>query len=430
MRKRRGCKQALEVWMSFAALGFALPGHLTAQAGPGIITTIAGRGPVAVDRESFSGDDGPATQARLSFPSSMAPDEKGNIYIADRANHRIRRVGPDGVITTVAGTGVAGFSGDGGSAAQAQLSAPSGVAVDARGSLYIADFNNHRVRRVGPDGVITTVAGGGSFLGDSGPATQAQLSAPSGVAVDARGSLYIADFNNHRVRRVGPDGVITTVAGGGSFLGDSGPATLASLGNPRGVAVDTKGNLYIVEFGNHRIRLVEGLGATGSIGPPAGVSGPSISLSALLLTFEGTQVGATSRKTFTISNVGTESLSITGIAVGGTDATQFTASPTTATVAAGQSQIVTVTFAPRSVGLKSASLFIVYSTAGNPATIALSGMGVGTSAAQEGPEIITTVAGTGVAGFSGDGRPAALAALSGSIGVAVDIKGNVYIADT
>jgi streptogramin lyase len=226
----------------------------------GIITTVAGNG-----TSGYSGDGGPATQAELNSPIGVAVGPDGSLYIADWGNNRIRRVGPDGVITTVAGGGIGG---DGGPATQAALFEPSAVAVGPDGSLYIPDRN--RIRRVGPDGIITTVAGGASqgYSGDGGPATLAELSFPSGVAIGPDGSLYIADGNN-RIRRVGPDGVITTVAGNGTigFSGDGGPATQAELGTPFGVAVGPDGLLYIADFRNHRIRRV---GADGIITTVAG----------------------------------------------------------------------------------------------------------------------------------------------------------------
>ncbi|WP_322754609.1 protein kinase domain-containing protein [Frankia sp. Cas3] len=231
----------------------------------GTITTVAGTG-----TEGFTGDGGPATHAQLAYPEGVAVDRTGTLYITDQGNQRVRRVGTDGTITTVAGTGTAGYAvyagyaGDGGPATHAQLANPHGVAVDSTGTLYIADLSNNRVRRVGTDGTITTVAGTGTegFTGDGGPATHAQLAYPEGVAVDRTGILYITDQDNHRVRRVGTDGTITTVAGTGTEgdSGDGGPATHAQLANPDGVAVDNTGTLYITDRGNHRVRRV----ATGS----------------------------------------------------------------------------------------------------------------------------------------------------------------------
>jgi uncharacterized protein (TIGR03437 family) len=217
----------------------------------GTITTVAGNG-----SGGFSGDGGPATSAQLSQPIGVAVDASGNIFIADVSNSRIRKVTPQGTITTVAGSSSAGFSGDGGPATLAQLNGASGVAVDALGNIFIGDDQNSRIRKVTPQGTITTVAGNGSrgFSGDGGPATSAQL-APVGVAVDGSGNIFIAD--NGRIRKVTPQGTITTVAGRGSggFGGDGGPATSAGLA-PVGVAVDASGNLLIADWGNNRIRKV------------------------------------------------------------------------------------------------------------------------------------------------------------------------------
>ena len=210
---------------------------------------------------TFTGDSGPAVEARLYAPKGVAVDAAGNLYIADVGNHRIRRVDPSGIITTIAGIGERGFAGDGGPAIEARLYAPKGVAVDAAGNLYIADTRNQRIRRVDPSGIITTIAGTGerSFAGDDGPAVEARLDHPFGVAVDAAGNLYIADTFNQRIRRVDPSGTISTFAGTGifGFSGDGGPAVEARLDNPTGVAVDAAGNLYIADQQNHRIRRVD-----------------------------------------------------------------------------------------------------------------------------------------------------------------------------
>jgi len=220
----------------------------------GIITTVAGGGHYGL------GDGGAATSASLIGPSGVAVDASGNLFIADRWNYRIREVDPDGIITTVAGNGSYGYSGDGGQATSASLAGPSGVAVDASGNLFIADTYNNVIRKVDNNGIITTVAGNGinGYSGDGGQATSASLVQPSGVAVDASGDLFIADTWNNRIREVNPDGIITTVAGNGSFnySGDGGQATSASLAGPSGVAVDASGNLFIADMGNFRIREV------------------------------------------------------------------------------------------------------------------------------------------------------------------------------
>jgi sugar lactone lactonase YvrE len=229
----------------------------------GNLTRVAG-----TCRPGYSGDGGPALAAQLNAPQGLAADAAGNLYIADRNNHRIRKVSSTGTITTIAGDGSAGFSGDGGPAASAQLNAPRGVAVDPSGNFYIADQNNHRIRAVSPAGIVTTVAGDGSagFSGDGGPAAGAHLNSPQGVAADSSGNLYIADGGNNRIRKVS-NGTIGTVAGGG------GPAAGAELSHPQGVAVGTSGNVYIADTGNHRIREVAGGTIATVAGSTPGFSG-------------------------------------------------------------------------------------------------------------------------------------------------------------
>src|SRR5262249_10211565 len=185
----------------------------------------------------FTGDGGGALNAKIFKPQAVAVDAAGNLFIADTGNFRVRRVTRDGVISTYAGNGTLGSQGDGGLATAAALNEPQGLAIDAAGNLFIADTGNHRIRRVAPDGTITTYAGNGQqdFGGDGGPATAASFNAPFGVTIDAMGNLYIADTGNHRIRRVAAgDGVITTVAGSGAdgFSGDGGPAAAAQLNSP------------------------------------------------------------------------------------------------------------------------------------------------------------------------------------------------------
>ncbi|MEU0936726.1 hypothetical protein [Embleya sp. NPDC005971] len=271
----------------------------------GGIAVVAGNGTAG-----YTADGGAATAARIDFPLGLAVDDAGNLYIADQTSHRVRKVGTTGVLTTVdnpgsrspsdvavdadgnlyiaeygtnsvtrvdakgvvttlAGGVKPGPSGDGGPATAAWVPAPMGVAVDGGGNVYIAEFGG-RVRKVDPSGVVTTVAGTGMAGdgGDGGPATAASLNEPRGLAVDDAGNLYIADSKNHRIRRVDPSGVVTTVAGTGTagYGGDGGPATSARLSYPFGVALDRAGNLYIADSNNHRIRAVA---SVATMNPPS-----------------------------------------------------------------------------------------------------------------------------------------------------------------
>jgi sugar lactone lactonase YvrE len=222
----------------------------------GVITRVAG----TYGGSGFSGDGGPATGARLSSPEGVAVDAAGNLYVADTGNHRVRKIAADGGISTVAGNGEAESYGDGGPATEAALNTPAGVAVDAAGNLYIAEFRGGRVRKVSPDGVITTYAGDGSrgYSGDGGPAAAASFKDPYGLAVDAAGNLYVADANGGRIRKISPEGIVTTVAGCGDYglAGDGGAAVDARLAFPTAVAADPSGRLFIADRDNDRIRVV------------------------------------------------------------------------------------------------------------------------------------------------------------------------------
>ncbi len=229
----------------------------------GIITTVAGTG-----AGGYNGDNVLANTAQLYWPTGLTLDSDGNLYIADSFNHRIRKVSVAGVITTVAGSGAPGYSGDGGAATTAKLNYPSWVAVNAAGDLFISDRYNLRIRKV-TGGIIATVAGSGAggFSGDGGAATAAGISFPDGVEVDAAGNLLIADQSNQRIRRVNTSGVISTIAGNGTagFTGDGGPATSASLSWPATVKKDAAGNLFIADSFNNRVR---------KLSPSSGTSAP------------------------------------------------------------------------------------------------------------------------------------------------------------
>jgi sugar lactone lactonase YvrE len=239
-------------------------GHTVRQVDThGTITTVAGTG-----EAGFSGDGGPATKAKLDVPIALAVDREGNLYITDENKHRIRKVDKDGIITTFAGTGEKGYSGDGGPATSAKLIDPGSITFDARGNLYLADYTT--VRKIDPSGTITTVAGTGQagFSGDGGPATEAKLTAYD-VALDRQGNIYISDTENNRVRMVNRNGIIHTVAGSGKrgYSGDGGPATEAALKDPVGLALDGEGNLF---FGDHHNRVVRKVDPNGTITTVAG----------------------------------------------------------------------------------------------------------------------------------------------------------------
>ena len=221
----------------------------------GIITTIAG-----METYGSSGDGGAATSAQLNNPLGVSVDKSGNVYIADHYNHKIRMVNSAGIITTIAGTGVEGSSGDGGAATSAQLFSPKGVCVGISGNVYIADEDNLKIRMVTSTGIITTFAGTGAFgsSGDGGAATSATLYFPFGVSVDISGNVYIADSSNNKIRMVTSTGIITTIAGTGmqGSSGDGGAATSGQLYYPHGVSVGISGNVYIADYFNHEIRMV------------------------------------------------------------------------------------------------------------------------------------------------------------------------------
>ena len=230
----------------------------------GIITTIAGTG-----TQGFSGDSGPATAARLDSPQGLALDTDQNLYIADTRNHLIRKLNlTAGIITTIGGATIngnisPGFSGDNGPATAAHLNLPTALAFDPAGNLYIADTQNHRIRKIAATtGNITTIAGNGTqgFSGDAGPATSASIDSPTGLSVDTSSNVYLADTHNHRIRKItAATGKITTIAGTSAtgYNGDNTTATTATLALPHGLTIDPAGNLYLADTANHRIRRID-----------------------------------------------------------------------------------------------------------------------------------------------------------------------------
>lgn len=269
------------IYLLFLLLPFCSFGQLTVG-----ITTIAGTGIYGYNSDGIA-----ATTATLRKPNSVAVDKWGNVYFVDEYNLRVRKISNTGIISTVAGTGIAGYSGDNGPATLAKIQFATGVAADTVGNVYISDYANQRIRMVNTSGIISTIAGTGTagYYGDHGPATAAELWQPWGLCFDKLGNLYIADYYNYCVRKIDPSGIITTVAGdnavGSGNSGDGGPATLATFTAPRAVAVDNAGNLYIADGNVNRVRKVDA--ATGIINNFAGNAGGTGG------TFSGEGVAAT-----------------------------------------------------------------------------------------------------------------------------------------
>jgi len=246
-----------------------------------IISTVAGNG-----LAGYAGDGNVATAAQLNIPSAIIFDKYGNTYIADAFGNRIRKIDVTGIISTVAGNGVAGYSGDGGPATAASINNPSGLAIDSNDNLFISDFFNHRIRVVSPDGNINTCAGNGisGYDGDGSAATNAKISNPTGIAVDDLGNIYFGDGGCQGIRKVSSTGIVSTLAGTGlaSYSGDNGPATASSLNHVKGLAFDDIGNLYLTDLDNRRLRKITPTGVittiagTGGSNPP-GDNGPATS---------------------------------------------------------------------------------------------------------------------------------------------------------
>jgi hypothetical protein len=389
-------------------------------AGTGIITTVAGN-----ETGGFSGDNGPATAASLSSPTGVAVDSAGNIYIADLSNQRIRKVtAGTGVITTVAGTGTAAYSGDDGAATASSLYNPNCVAVDSTGNLYIADTGSQRIRKVtAGTGIITTVAGTGTagYSGDDGPATAARLHDPVGIAVDSTGDLYIADYYNNRIRKVAAaTGIITAVAGSGTpgYSGDNGPATAANLYSPTGVAVDIARNLYIATYNDQHIRKVTA--ATGIIitvagTGTAGYSGDNGPATAATLNNPAAVAVDSAGNLYIADELNQRARKVaagTGVitTVAGNGSWSYSGDNGPATAASLSS--------PADVAVDSAGNLYIADSYNNRIRKVAAGTG-----------IITTVAGNGAPGYSGDNGPATAASLSGPTDVALDSAGNLYITD-
>ncbi len=392
-----------------------------------VIQTVAG--------SDFAADGPSALAAIFSQTEGIAIDNNGAIYVADADDNRVRKINPNGSIQTMAGTGVAGFAGDGGPSTTAMLSHPYGVVVDVQGNLYIADLGNVRVRKISSDGMIVTVAGGGTIApggnGDGGPATSVQLLEPRNVTLAPDGTLYISDFGAHRVYRITPGGILTTLAGTGSagFSGDGAASQLAQLNSPAGLASDSSGALYIADSANNRIRRVyQGVITTVyNVTGPAGVAiSPTGALYIAASGYLGTQFkamgGIPSARDVTLDRTGSV------YATTGQYVYKVASSGTVTTVAGsgaepyfgGDNGPATAArlHAPSGLAVDDGGNWYITDTANNRIRkITPAG-------------IITTIAGTGDEGSKGDNGSATLAQLNGPRSVACDSQHNIYIADS
>jgi len=428
----------------------------------GLLTRIAGN-----SRAGFSGDGGPAIQAQLNAPSGLAVDSAGDILVADTGNNRIRQITANGTMSTIAGNGTPGFAGDTFPAVGAELLAPAGVAVDSSGNIYIADTGNSNIREITTDGNINTIAGGGfrGFAGDTGLATTALFYAPQDVAVSSNGTIYIADTGNGNIRAITPGTVngqtvplINTVAGNAAltFAGDGGAATSASLFSPWAIALDSSGNLYIADYGNDRIRMVNTSGIINTIvgNGTIGFSGDgSTATNAMLNQPTGVAVDSSGNVyiadswNFRVRKVASGNINT----VAGNGLVSYSGD--------GGPAILAQLNGPQGIGVdKTGNLFIADTgnavlrevpTSGEIVTIGGGGALVhpeGVAVDNAGNVYVadvqahlirklgtngsfTTFAGNGTLGYSGDGGPATNAELNAPSGVAVDAAGNVYIAD-
>jgi uncharacterized protein (TIGR03437 family) len=389
-------------------------------------------------------------------------DGAGNLYLADTDNARVRKVAANGTITTLAGTGVAGFAGDGGPATSAQLNLPYGLAVDATGAVYVADLGNNRVRRIGPSGTISTVAGNGAMLstGDGGPATSASLMSPRNLALDGYGNLYISEFAGHRIREVASGGNISTIAGTGvaGFSGDNGPPAQAELAFPAGLTFDSGGSLYIADSGNNRVRRIMA-GLIGTVIVGSATNTPLNTPVAVAMASNATIYVADFNPEVHILTAGGGWSVFAGVSAagfsgdGGPATLAQLAQPHDLALGASGSVYIADGVRVRSVN----SLGIIQTVAGDGYLNAVGDFGTATNAVLYQPSgvsldtqgnlyiadtgtqrvrqvipggTITTIAGTGTAASSTNNISSVMATLNFPMGVTVDANGNLIISDT
>lgn len=365
------------------------------------------------------GDGGAAVDALLREPAAVVLDREGNLYISDTFHHRIRKVAPNGTVSTVAGTGNPGWGGDGGPAVYGSLSYPSALAIDPAGNLYVSEPFAQRIRKISADGKLTTLAGTGrfGFEGDGGPALKARFNGPDGIAADREGNVYVSDSYNHRIRRIDPDGRITTIAGTGDrgYGGDGGPATAATLNYPGALAVDNAGNLFVADTLNQRVRRIDRSGiiqtvvGNGSFGYPRN---GEFALEAAIPYVKGLAFDGAGNLYLSFPSDGRIRM------------------------VNGSGQLWTLA-GDGSLGFNGDGKLPLATQLALPGGIAVDRMGSLYVADQLNDRVrrivpyrsVTTVAGRGAAGFAGDGGPAAEAKLSGPEALALGPDGTLHVSD-